>query len=78
VVWSAVRTATLKNAVRMIINLMQGRETVTRGSPSRVNNMRISNVSTFVWNRGIRANIARMLAAIVSNGSIVTVYVSEK
>jgi hypothetical protein len=48
VVWSAVRTAMLKNAVRMTVNLIQGIEAVTKSSLGRVNNMRISNVSTFV------------------------------
>ena len=70
--WSAAaRTVMLTKAVWMIVNLPQGKETVTRESLDRVNNMRILNVSMFVWNRGIRANIARMLAAIVKNKSIV-------
>ncbi len=61
----------LKNAVWMIASLKQGKRQWQGTSLDRAKNMRTSNVSMFVWNRGIRANIARMLAAIVKNKSIV-------
>ena len=61
----------LTNAVWMRVDLTQRTRTVTRDSLDRINDMKISNVLMFVWKRGIRANIARMLAAIVRNNTFV-------
>ncbi len=68
---SAVKAAavkeTLNNAASQVAPAEQVIGAVNRCSPVSVSVIKMSNVSMFVWNRGIRANIARMLAAIVSN-----------
>ena len=68
---SAVRAAAVKetfnNAVSQVAPVEQVIAAAKRCSPGSVSAIKMSNVSMFVWNRVIRANIARMLAAIVSN-----------
>ena len=68
---SAVRAAAVKetfnNAVSQVAPVEQVIAAAKRCSPGSVSAIKMSNVSMFVWNRVIRANIARMLAAIISN-----------
>ena len=45
---AAAFKVTLKNAVSQVVTVTQGRAAVTKCSPGRIKNIRMSNVTTFV------------------------------